>query len=161
MKKLMFVLAFALFSTAGLMAQETAEKVCSKTVAKSCCAKKSASTTSTAMNTKVLSAAESRAEEDASITKRVCAESGSVTFYKEEKCAKSGKISYKQVSFDAEQSEFVNVSPNDIGNASSGEMIKVSDMEEGATADNAKKKVCSKDGKAAGCCSKKAKTEEK
>lgn len=157
MKKLMFVLAFALFGTAGLMAQETAKKACSKTAASSCCAKKSASaaTTSTAMNTKVLSAAESRAEADASITKRVCAESGTVSFYKEEKCEKSGKISYKQVSFDAEKNEFVNVSPNDIGNASNGEMIKVSDMEEGATPDNAKKKACSKDGKAAGCCSKK------
>lgn len=158
----MFVLAFALFGTAGLMAQETAKKACSKTAATSCCAKKSASTTSTAMNTKVLSAAESRAEADASITKRVCAESGSVSFYKEEKCATSGKISYKQVSFDAEKNEFVNKSPNDIGNANSGEMIKVTNMEEGADAKASVKKACSKDSKAAGCCSsKKKKTEEK
>lgn len=158
----MFVLAFALFGTAGLMAQETAKKACNKTAASSCCAKKSASTASTDMNAKVLSAAESLADADASITKRVCAESGSVSFYKEEKCETSGKISYKQVTFDAEQNQFVNVSPNDIGDANAGSVMKVANMEEDGSTKATAKKACAKDGKAAGCCSgAKKKTEEK
>lgn len=158
-----------LFGAMGLMAQEattaTAKKSCSKEKSAACCSKekadkccsKNASATSgtASVDTKVLSAAESLADQDENITKRVCAESGATSFYKKEVCEKSGKVSYSQVEYDVNAKQFVNVSPNDIGNADGGKVMKISDVDT-KEAVHPKKKACAK-GASSKCCSKNAK----
>ena len=150
-----------LFGSLGLMAQEGA-KTCNKDAAKSCCASKK-STAAASTDTKVLSAAESLASTDENITKKVCAESGATSFYKKEVCEKSGKITYTEVKYDESTMQFVNVSPNDIGNADGGIVVKAVNTENAQMSDapskeaNAKK-ACSKDAK--GKCCEKAKATE-
>lgn len=160
-----------LFGTAGLMAQSTTatsskdKAACSsKAKSASCCSKgaKTASVSTTTMeNPKVLSMARSMADKDETISTRQCAESGTVSFYKQSTCSTSGKISYNEVEFDATNNQFVNKSPKDIGTADEGELIKVVNMtntETGetfeATVDSDSKKKCTKG--AAKCCAKSA-----
>ncbi len=155
MKKVLFVLAFAIFGTVGLMAQNEVKK-CTKSESAKCCASKKASATA-AENisvdmTKVMAVSMKRQN----VTKRQCAETGAVSYFQKEVCEKSGKVSYNEVQFDAESRQFVNVSPNDIGDANTGEVIKVLNVEKAAEGETAKK-ACSKKESAKCCASKKAK----
>lgn len=167
MKKLVFVLTVMIFGTLSLSAQEATmeKKSCSKKSTACCASKAKAAGTAGTAETKVLSAAESLADAQEDITKRVCAESGSTSFYKKAVCSTSGKISYQEVEFDAEKNQFVNVSPNDIGDANeAGTIIKAVNMEnvkvdakKGVTAAADKKmakKACCADGAKKACCSK-------
>jgi len=97
MKKLFF---FAAFLVAASLTSVNAQCTKSKTAGAktACCAKTKAATA------KAVSA-------DSSIEKRVCAESGKVSYFRNEVCAKSGKAMATEVSFDAATGTFVNVSP--------------------------------------------------
>ncbi len=125
MKKLILFCAFFSFVAFSVNAQkacpyskktaDSTEKVCSKT------------------------AAAKLAATDESITEKVCATSGNVSYVKKSVCAKSGNVSYQEVKYCSKSSAFVNVSP-------SAEMA-------------AKKTSCSKKDKAAcakSCAAKKA-----
>lgn len=132
-------------------------KKCAKKGDSKCCSKKAkaATTSVSANNTQVLSAAMKKQN----ITKRECAESGKVSYFKKEVCEKSGKVSYQEVQFDEKSSQFVNVSPNDIGNADDAEVYKMTNTEKVAdAAETTAKKSCSKKGDSK-CCSKKKKAE--
>jgi len=97
MKKLFFFAAFlcaASLTTVNAQCTKSA-KAGAKTA---CCAKTKAATA------KAVSA-------DASIEKRVCATSGKESYFRNETCATSGKITSTEVKFDAATSTFVNVSP--------------------------------------------------
>lgn len=147
-------MAFAVFGMAGLMAQ-TETKKCTKAESAKCCAKKaSASTAISADNTQVLGVAMKRQN----VTKRQCAETGAVSYFQKEVCEKSGKVSYNEVEFDAEQNQFVNKSPNDIGDANQGNVYKMANTEAANTADVKTKKACSKK-EGVKCCASKKKAE--
>ena len=129
MKKLFF---FAAFLIAASLTTVNAQS-CSKTAGtKSACCAKTAKATATAMSN------------DASIEKRVCAESGSVAYFRNEKCAVSGKVTSTEVKLDEKTGTFVNVSP---------ERAAMPVAEQGA------KKACSAAEKAA--CQKKCTAGEK
>ncbi len=156
MKKVILIVAFAIFGAAGLMAQNAEVKKCSKegTAAK-CCASKAtakAATTVDADLTQVMSASMKRQ----GVTKRQCPDTGAVSYYKSETCSQSGKISYNEVEFDANSKQFVNKSPNDIGNADAGKMYKVVNAEDASVK---KASGCSKSADMK-CCSKKGKKAE-
>jgi hypothetical protein len=158
MKKILFTLVVALFASFSMMAQETTKK-CTKGEAAKCCASKTASvkTASTADLTLVMASSMKRQN----VSKRECATSGAVSYFQKNVCSTSGKISYQEVEFDVEQRQFVNVSPNDIGDANQAEVIKVVNMEEAAAQGEAVKKAsCSKKAGSAKCCSKAAKKAE-
>lgn len=84
---------------------------------KKCCASKKACTkNSTAMvkanqpGTMVASAlaeAETAADKAGNIEKRVCSESGKVSFHEKAVCQASGKVSYSEVNYDATSQTFV------------------------------------------------------
>ncbi len=148
MKKLLLLCSFVL--VAGMMSAQSTKKSCSKKCAKTCSkAKAQAAVEDDA--TKVasaLSAADIAAEADESISKKVCSVSGSTSYYKESTCAKSGKISLAEVTYDEESNTFVSAA--EVG-------AEAAPMEATAT-EGAAKKSCSK--KCSKTCSKKkAKTE--
>lgn len=162
-----------IFGSMSLMAQEakTAKSCTGKKTA--CCASKAkAAGTASASETKVLSMAESLASSDENISKRVCAESGSTSYYKKAVCSTSGKISYNEVEYNEAKNQFVNKSPNDIGNANEGTVIKVVNQEAADKMTKAEvktmvkadskmaKKSCSKDASKK-CCASKAATKVK
>ena len=159
MKKVILIVAFAIFGAAGLMAQDAEVKKCSKkgTAAK-CCASKTAATATAATTidadlTQVMSASMKRQ----GVTKRQCPDTGAVSYYKSETCSQSGKISYNEVEFDSNSKQFVNKSPNDIGNADGGKMYKVVNAEDASVK---KAAGCSKTTTGKQCCSKKGKKAE-
>lgn len=167
MKKIVFVLSMMIFGSMSLMAQEaTKAKECTKGAAAKCCASKAKTASTASVDTKVLSAALSLAETDATITKRVCAESGSTAFYKKAVCETSGKISYNEVQYDEAKMQFVNVSPNDIGDANEGKMYNVVNKTDvnsqtatkavaaDGTGEKVMKKACSSKKEGAKCCAK-------
>ena len=95
MKKLFFFAAFLLAASLT-----TVNAQCSKTAgAKTACCAKTKAATATAMSA------------DASIEKRVCAESGKVAYFRNSKCEVSGKMTSQEVKLDAATGTFVNVSP--------------------------------------------------
>ncbi len=98
MKKLFF---FAAFLVAASLTTVNAQCSKSKTAgAKSACCAKTKAATATAVSA------------DASIEKRVCSDSGKVSYFKNETCAVSGTVKSTEVSFDATTGTFVNVSPS-------------------------------------------------
>ncbi len=95
MKKLFFFAAFLLAASLT-----TVNAQCSKTAgAKTACCAKTKAATATAMSA------------DASIEKRVCAESGKVAYFRNSKCEVSGKLTSQEVKLDEATGTFVNVSP--------------------------------------------------
>lgn len=131
-----FLLLIAVFCFAALGSAEA--QSCSKSKAsckKACAAKKSAmakkSTSTEAVDADAFAA--KFASENENIERRVCAKSGSVSYFETSVCAKSGAKKVSEVQWDAAAAKFVNTSPSDAG---------------------AEKKACSKDAKAKGCCAK-------
>lgn len=174
MKKLNLLILFLGLGLTSLVAQEAKKADCSsekKSCAKTCAKVKAASVDSD--GTAVLSMAESIAEQDENIEKRVCSKSGSISYYEKNTCEKSGKVTYNQVEFDQESSSFVNVSPRPEIKKVEGEiqktseihnprgMVEKADMLKKLSDESNKKKACcakgSEEGKA--CCSKKTDTE--
>ncbi len=144
MKKL-----FMLFAIMSLVAVASVDaQTCSKS--KASCSKTSAECTA---------AAAKMASLDADIEKRVCEDSGKISFVRKGVCAVSGKTEYTNVEFDADTKKFVNVSPTH----TSGKAVKAgaSCCAGKAKATSAKTvsatKSCSKGEKAA-CCASKAKS---
>ncbi len=110
MKKLTFLFsALFLLSICSVQAQK-----CSKSTAagtKSCCAKKATSTAASTsiyeLNEASLEKAIAAAESMENIDYKQCKESGKVCFYETSTCAKSGKVSKTQVSYNPETATFV------------------------------------------------------
>lgn len=117
MKKLVFFFAFVL--SAGLVTAQDAQakKSCSKTCMKTCLEKSMKSASVDTDETQVASAekaAEIAAASDESIERKVCSDTGAISYYKKETCAHSGAVKMTEVNFDAESNSFVNVSPRDV-----------------------------------------------
>ena len=72
---------------------------------------------------------------DENIERRVCENSGKVSYYRKSTCEKSGKVSYNPVNYDSASSTFVNVSPAQV----------------------TKKKACASKANGKSCCAKGAK----
>jgi len=96
MKKLFFFAAFLVAASLTSVNAQCASKTAGTKTA--CCAKTKAATA------KAVSA-------DSSIEKRVCADSGKVSYFRNAKCAVSGEMTSKEVKFDEKTATFVNVSP--------------------------------------------------
>lgn len=93
MKKL--ILFVAMFGMVGFLSAQSCSK--SKTAGnKACCAKTAA-------------AAAKTASLDASIEKKVCANSGKISYYKSSTCPASGKVMQTEVRYDDKAKQFVNV----------------------------------------------------
>ena len=96
MKKLFFFAAFLLAASLTTVNAQCSSKTAGAKTA--CCAKTKAAT-ATAVSA------------DASIEKRVCAESGAVSYFRNSTCGVSGKMTSQEVKLDATTGTFVNVSP--------------------------------------------------
>ena len=134
-----FLLLFAVVSFAAL---GTANAQCSK-AKKAACAKKSAA----AQTSDVETIAMKVALEDESIERKVCANSGKVSYFQTSKCAKSGSVSVNEVQYCTKSAKFINMAPGATA---------------GKSCSKAEKAACAKKGKAccagaakAGCCAKK------
>lgn len=104
MKRIMFVCAMVLMSS---MAFGQTKKACCK--GKKACTK-TAAVEKSAQSSVVASAiaeAELAANADETVEKRVCSESGSVSFHQKNICEKSGSVSYSQVNYDPSSKTFV------------------------------------------------------
>lgn len=141
MKKLMLLVILAV-ATLSVQAQSE-------------CASKKASSSTTAIAD---DAAAQAAALDATIDRRVCDNSGKVSYYKKNVCEKSGKVAFEQVHYDASTSQFVNVGPSQVA----GEKEACASKKDGAsaTATSGNEKACSGASKTSGkacCASKKGK----
>ena len=96
MKKLFFFAAFLLAASLTTVNAQCSSKTAGAKTA--CCAKTKAATAK-AVST------------DASIEKRVCADSGAVSYFRNSTCSASGKMTSQEVKFDEKTATFVNVSP--------------------------------------------------
>jgi len=108
MKNILFLFLFV-FSASIVSAQTCtkAKKASDKaSCAKTCASKKSASLTKVAS---AVMTADLAAEADESIEKRVCSKSGAESFYQTYTCSETGKVSHKEVEYDADTQTFVNV----------------------------------------------------
>ncbi len=153
MKKLLFLCSFLL--VAGMTQAQS--KSCSNTCAKTCTKAEKTAALEDVAPTQVASAlaeAEVAAQADESIEKRVCADSGKVSFFQKNTCEKSGRVSFDEVSYCTESKKFSSVASASL--ESDVEEVPVMDGEAPA---KASKKACSKDGGKACCAKKKAKTE--
>lgn len=132
MKKISVVLGLAMFLAFGLQAQsDCASK-------KTSCAKEKSAKSVSVEDQKNMEAAVKLASMDESIEKKVCEHSGKVSFYRKEATGQNGEVKLVSVEYDANENQFVNVSPLD--------------KKEGA----AKMGCCSaKSAAAAGCCASK------
>jgi len=104
MKKVFFL--FACLSVFALSAQ--AQKACAKTCTKSkkvTMAQGAAASVDDAVIAKAASL-------DDSIERKVCDKSGAVSYHMNYKCAETGKMTSKQVTYDASTAKFVNYSPS-------------------------------------------------
>ena len=138
MKKLTLLFSLmALFAVTQVQAQKACCSSKSKTAA--ACSKDSKAATKTASADYEMAAAK-LASLDGNIERKVCPESGTVSYLKKETCEESGKVSLVNVEYSAEVGEFVNVSPS----ALHGEKT--------ASAKSASDKACCADGKKADCC---------
>jgi hypothetical protein len=147
MKKLILFLAF--FAATGLTMQaQTAKKSCAQTCSKA----KTAKTTAVKAS---LEEATLAASTDENIEKRVCAESGAVSFAKKSVCSVSGKVSFDEVQYDSATKAFVNVSPSEMHDSETA--VKAS-ME--AKPSVKAKACCSKECAKACCAGKTEKTEK-
>ncbi|MEZ4948508.1 MAG: hypothetical protein R2879_14395 [Saprospiraceae bacterium] len=146
MKKLFLLFALVSFAALG-------------TIQAQCHGKKSASTTEVQSD----EAAAKLASMDETIERRVCEKSGTVSYWKKETCAKSGNVSFSEVSYDSANGQFVNVSPSEVhGKATNGKSCCAGKSAgskascSGAEKASASKASCSGAAKAGCCSSKKA-----
>ena len=130
------------FAIAGMQAQ----KACCSSKAKSAasCTDKASTANTTAADVEM--AAAKLASLDENIDRKVCAETGKVTYTKKEVCEKSGKVSFVNVEYSSELGQFVNISPS----ALHGEKASC-----GSSKTAAAKSCCSGKEKES-CCSKSA-----
>ncbi len=147
MKRILILFSLmAFFAITGMQAQ----KACCASKAKSaasCAGKASAAKTATA---DVEMAAAKLASLDENIDRKVCAESGKVTYLKKEVCEKSGKVSFVNVEYNADLGAFVNVSPSEMhGKKASCGGSKTAEA-----------KACCSGKEKASCCSKSASAED-
>ncbi|MBK8699547.1 MAG: hypothetical protein IPN29_08390 [Saprospiraceae bacterium] len=146
MKRIFFLFAFVL--AAGL----TANAQCTKSASadKACCAsKKTASADAKVINgTKVAAAsmeseAEMAAASNENIQKRVCEQSGKVSYYEKSVCEHSGSVSWNEVEYNNADKKFSRVASAGMErNAATGD-VKITDG----------KACCKKDGDKS-CCKK-------
>src|SRR5688572_15061677 len=115
MKKIIFSLFFfSLFIVAAEAQKSTCSKPCTKSgVAASSCQTKAPSV-ATANFQDNSDAAAKLASLDATIESKKDPLTGNVSYVKKETCAHSGKVSYVNVSYDANSNTFVNVSPTEV-----------------------------------------------
>lgn len=140
MKRILILFSLmAFFAISGMHAQKACCSSKSKTAA-SCTGKASAAKTASADHEM---AAAKLASMDEHIDRKVCQESGKVTYLKKEVCEKSGKVSFVNVAYNPELGEFVNVSPSKMHGEKDG-------CGESKTA--SAKSCCNGKEKAASCC---------
>lgn len=148
MKRILILFSLmSFFAIAGMQAQ------------KACCsskAKSAASCTDKASATKTASAdiemtAAKLASLDENIDRKVCPETGKVTYLKKEVCEKSGKVSVVNVEYDSDLGQFVNISPSELH----GKQANCSGSKT-ASAKTASAKSCCSGKEKASCCSKSA-----
>ncbi len=157
MKKVIMALCLLMFAGVAVNAQSCSKK--SKKACKATCAKKKAMKTADA-ETKVLSAmadADVAAEADENIQIRECAVSGTKSYYEKSVCEKSGKVSWNQVEFDAENKVFTRVASASADSAMDAPIEEADATVKKCT--KAEKKACAKSGKKcskAKSCSKKS-----
>ncbi len=157
MRKLLFVLALGLFASFGINAQNEVDV---KTETPKCCASKATASVKEPISVD-FSQAMLISMKRQNVTKKECAETGAISYYMKEVSESTGKVVYKEVEFDTNEKQFVNVSPNDIGDANALKAIKVVNMEETAKSPSAEGKAsCSKKDGAKCCAGKKAKKAE-
>lgn len=110
MKKVLML--FACLSVFALSA--SAQKACSKSkasCAKTCTKSKSMTQAAASVDDAVVAKAASMTE---GIERKVCAKSGTVSYHQSYKCSETGKMTSKEVMYDAASAKFVNVSPSDM-----------------------------------------------
>ena len=103
-------------------------------------------------------AADLLAEEDENISRRECAISGKVAYFRKSECAATGKVSMDEVKYCTKSEAFVNASPSEMAAEATPKVIKTADTVDGKVqtteAKAGKKKACCA-GKKAACSSKK------
>jgi hypothetical protein len=150
MKKLTLLFSLmALFAVSNMQAQKACCASKSKTAAADCSKDSKAASTSASTSADYEMVAAKLASLDENIERKVCAETGSVSYVKKETCEKSGKVSTVNVAYDAEVGQFVNVSPS----AQHAEKANCSSTKT-ASAKGASDKACCKEGEKADCCAK-------
>ncbi len=154
MKKILFVCTLVFMS--GMAFGQT-KKACCK--GKKACSKTASAAVQSLDGTTVvasaLAEAELAAEQNENIEKRVCAQSGKVSFHEKSVCSTSGKVSYSAVNFDESSKTFVKAASMEAG---AKPMIKSLD-EVPAPVSKDGKTSCTKGEKAA--CAKKCSKAEK
>lgn len=152
MKKILFVCTLVFMS--GMAFGQT-KKACCK--GKKACTKTASAQVQSLDGTTVvasaLAEAELAAEQNENIEKRVCSQSGKVSFHEKSVCSQSGKVSYSAVNFDGASKTFVKAASMEAGTQP---MIK--SLDEAPTPVSAKTS-CTKAEKAA--CAKKCTKAEK
>ena len=132
------MLMFSFVLVAGMVSAQSCAKKCAKTCSSK--AKTANVETTKAVDTQVASAlaeAEIAAEANENIEKRVCGESGKVSFFQKNVCSMSGKVSYDEVSYCTKSKAFGSV-------ASASMEADIAPIEDAAPAPaKAKKKACS------------------
>lgn len=142
MKKFLFLLSFLTIGALTTVNAQSEKKACKKSA--KCCAKKATASTDadtkvmgvstnstkpaacaskkkaccaksgkTAVAGVVMTASDA-AKADESVEERVCAKSGSTSYYQKAECPISGKVTYSQVEFDEASAKFVNLAPSDM-----------------------------------------------
>lgn len=151
MKKLLFLCSFLL--VAGMASAQS----CSKTCAKKCTKAKTAAVETTgeeapAAEARVASAlaeADTAAEANENIQRRVCGTSGKVSYFEKSTCSTSGKISYDEVQYCTKSKGFSSVA------SASVEADVVPVHTDAMPADAKSKKACCAKGDKKACSSKK------
>ena len=135
------------FAITGMHAQ----KACcaSKEKSAASCAGKSSATSTAAADVEM--AAAKLASIDENIDRKVCPETGKVTYTKKEVCEKSGKVSFVNVEYNSDLGEFVNVSPSELHGNKAG-----CGSSEAVSGKTASAKSCCSGKEKASCCSKSA-----
>jgi hypothetical protein len=143
MKKILLFAAFLMMAGVAVNAQSDAKKSCDKPCTHS--EKASSVEVSTDASTALMAA-----NKDENIEVKTCEDSGTVSFYRKDVCAQSGKVSYTEVEYQEADGTFA---------------VKASNEEKVNTAPAVKKSSCSPSAKAScgskasgdkGCCSSKA-----
>lgn len=150
MRKFLLLIAVFSFAALGTVDAQSCAKS-KKSCAKTCSKSKAMSKKSTSADAVDVDAVAAKfASENENIERRVCEKSGKVSYFETSVCQYSGAKKVNEVSWDAETSKFVNVSPSD--NASAKKSCSKS------------KAACAKGAKASSkgsCTKKKASTEVK
>ncbi|MFT4761592.1 MAG: hypothetical protein ACI9XO_000412 [Paraglaciecola sp.] len=140
---------FVLFALVGFFAFNGNAQTCNKSKASSSKAKTTAVQSMTA-------AADKAAMLDASVEKKVCSTSGTVSYMKNSTCAVSGKMTSAAVEYCSKSGKFVNVSPSakkDCSKSCTKGKAKATKTSVKVTKTSAKGASCCASKKAASCSS--------